>query len=74
MISVIAGAAPGTTAAAFPRGPLSPRGSLSSHALTTPAVGPSPARVRYRGNDDNPGSTPSGSGVRAVFITIASIW
>ena len=31
-------------------------------------------RRRYRGNDRSPGSTPSGSGVRAVFIAIASIW
>ncbi len=31
-------------------------------------------RQRYRGNDSSPGSTPSGSGVRAVFIAIASIW
>ena len=28
----------------------------------------------HRGNDRSPGSTPSGSGVRAVFIAIASIW
>ncbi len=27
-----------------------------------------------RGNDGSPGSTPSGSAVRAVFITIASNW
>ncbi len=57
--------APGEIAVSAPA-PERPAGPLR-----TPPASPGPG---YRGNADRPASTPSGSGVLAVFITIASIW